>query len=70
MYVDTSTTTVTCCNENRLIFRVESAFRDTAKREPDFHLAVHLAHFAVGIQKKRHAHQAACPVCLAAEAIN
>ena len=65
-----STAVVTCCNENSLIFRVETELRAGALREPDFSRAIHLANCALLAQKDRFAHEEACPVCRAAEAIN
>jgi hypothetical protein len=65
-----NTTTVTCI-ENRLTFRIESAFRRTAKLEPNFSRAVHMAQCSLLTQRERFSHEERCEVCLAAEkAIN
>lgn len=66
MYDHNSTAAVTC-NEKLQIFRIESALRANAKREPSLDLAIYFGQSSLLVQKQRHLHEEACPVCLAAE---
>ena len=64
-----SNTMAVACNEKNLIFHIENTLRASAKSEPDFSRAAHLANCALMAQRDRFAHEATCAVCLAAEMV-